>query len=269
MVEKVEKNFKGVKLSPKDIRDYKFKKKAVMAIEFPESFELKKVAKIKNQGSVGSCVAHATSSILEYHNGNSQEMSTNFIYGIHKMLYRSDGPGMYLNEACRIIKNYGDMVYEDCPGNTEVTRVYGMANSSFNDIDKRTRAERYKIKCFTNLRRPNDIKYALMNHGPVLATVAWYKSYTVDPATGIIVFDNTSELGYHATVIYGWNEIGWLCQNSWGRSWGCRGYYILPYDSGPTEAYSIVKADDIQDDVKKPCLLTRKLSGIINKLLNK
>lgn len=268
MAEKVEKNFTGVKLSPKDVRDYRFKKKVVMAVHYPETFELEKISKIKNQGTVGSCVAHATSSILEYHNNNTQEMSTNFIYGIHYKLYRSEGPGMYLNEACRIIKNYGDMTVEDCPGNNEVVRVYSIANEAFNDADKLSRAGRYKIKCFTNLRTPDDIKYALMNHGPVLATVAWYGKYDLD--RGIITFDQDSELGYHATVIYGWNEIGWLCQNSWGKSWGNKGYYILPYECGPVEAYSIVKSEDrVQDDVKKPCALTRKLSGIINKLLNK
>ncbi len=267
MAEKTEKNFTGVLLSPKDIRDYRFKKKVVMSIQYPERFELEKIATVKNQGQVGSCVAHAVSSVLEYHNKNTQTMSTNFLYGIHNKLYRSEGPGMYLNEACKIIKKYGDMIYDDCPGNTEVTKVYDIANEAFNDPMKVTRAGKYKIKCFTNLRSNDDIKYALMNHGPVLGAVAWYKDFSL--SRGVIKFNKDSDFGYHATMIYGWNEIGWLCQNSWGKSWGSKGYYILPFEDKPVEAYSIVKAEDTQDDVKKPCALVRKLSGIINKILNK
>jgi C1A family cysteine protease len=31
-------------------------------------------------------------------------------------------------------------------------------------------------------------------------------------------------------MIYGWNKQGFLCQNSFGKSWGNDGYFILPYD---------------------------------------
>ena len=73
----------GAIYSGVDVRDYKMVC-ASGGVELPEEFELKTV-RIKNQGSVGSCVAHALSSIVEYYNadqcGDTTEMSTGYIYG--------------------------------------------------------------------------------------------------------------------------------------------------------------------------------------------
>ena len=71
-------------LNPKiDLRDYKI---AAVASEFPDSYSCANLPPIKNQGSVGSCVAHATSSILETLNktetGTFVPLSTDFIYGM-------------------------------------------------------------------------------------------------------------------------------------------------------------------------------------------
>ena len=49
-----------------DIRDYKLTY-PITATEFPAEFEIKPCA-VKNQGSVGSCVAHAIAETIEYHN---------------------------------------------------------------------------------------------------------------------------------------------------------------------------------------------------------
>jgi C1A family cysteine protease len=49
-----------------DIRDYQIV--AAGAFSFPQTFIIDYLPKVKNQGSVNSCVAHATSTILEYFN---------------------------------------------------------------------------------------------------------------------------------------------------------------------------------------------------------
>ena len=86
----------GCKLSPVDLRDYKI----CAGAQLPDSFELDfSDIKVKNQGSVSSCVAHAMSTILEYHAHSNYQLSTNFIYGIRKALYNQQGKGMYLRDA--------------------------------------------------------------------------------------------------------------------------------------------------------------------------
>ena len=49
------------------------------------------------------------------------------------------------------------------------------------------------------------------------------------PASGII--------GGHAFALVGYNEIGFLVQNSWGKAWGKGGYATLPYEDWLQCAY--------------------------------
>ena len=43
--------------------------------------------------------------------------------------------------------------------------------------------------------------------------------------------------GGHAYCLVGYNEIGFLVQNSWGPTWGSRGFATLPYDDWLDSAY--------------------------------
>ena len=44
-------------------------------------------------------------------------------------------------------------------------------------------------------------------------------------------------VGGHAFCIVGYNEVGFLVQNSWGKSWGDKGFATLPYDDWLESAY--------------------------------
>lgn len=231
-----------------DIRDYKLKRKVAMSVQYPEKYTCNGYRKIKSQGSVGSCVAHATSEILEYHNGGVK-LSTNFIYGIHKKLYATPGPGMYLRDACKIVHEYGDPVYELCPGNNEVTKVYEIAEKAFDNQDVLRDAAKNRIDSFAKLNSVNEIKYALMNYGPVLSSVDWYSKNKV--VNGVLIQDGEKD-GGHAIMLYGWNEQGWLMQNSWGTSWGKGGCCVLPYDYKLTGTYSFVPLSSMDTDIVIP-----------------
>ena len=70
-------------LKPKaDVRDYK----VAAGAEYPKTHLCENLPPVKNQRSVSSCVAHATSSVLETFNktetGYHTPLSTNFIYGM-------------------------------------------------------------------------------------------------------------------------------------------------------------------------------------------
>ena len=58
-------NFKGCLKSPIDVRDYKIAGSGKE--DLPEEYEINILPRIKNQKQVNSCVAHSTSSILEYY----------------------------------------------------------------------------------------------------------------------------------------------------------------------------------------------------------
>lgn len=160
----------GVLPGKKDIRDYTFKKRVCRAANYPEEYECPIKTAIKDQGFVGSCTAHATAEIMEYHSPDDK-LSTNFIYGIHYKLFGTKGPGMYLREAAKIVSKYGDPKYELCPGNNEVDFVYKIAEDAFENEEAMASASEHKITSYAKVSDFDDIKYALMSHGPVLAAV--------------------------------------------------------------------------------------------------
>lgn len=212
MTEQLQRGGLGYKESPIDIRDYKFKKAAVklMANSFPETYECPIKTPIKNQGGVSSCVAHSAAEVLEYHYVE-KTFSTNFIYGIHKKLYGSNGPGMFLREAAKIMKDYGDPEYNFCKGNTEVDDVYAIANETFINPEAMNNAKKYRISKYARVSSVNDIKYALMNYGPVLGAIIWYVDNRM--SNGVLERGTVID-GGHAIVVRGWNQEGWICQNS-------------------------------------------------------
>lgn len=115
---------------------------------------------------------------------------------------------MYLIDACKIAKQYGDMKLTDCPGNNEVPTCWSLADAAASDIGRCERAAAFKIDSYYKCADSNDIKYALMNYGPVLTCIKWHDIYRI--SKNVIYFSKESDYGYHAVLIYGWNERGWL-----------------------------------------------------------
>lgn len=236
--------------------------------EYPASFQCKNLMPVKNQSSVNSCVAHATSSILEALNkaetNEFVSLSTNFIYGMQGVAYGRKDQGMYLRDACKIAKNYGDTTETTIPGNTEQPKCT-------EDLRKQLTDAVYKEACifhinsFARCDSESAIKHALMNYGPVLVSIKWYDKYTTRTKTGQIHFDKSSSFGYHAIMVYGWNEVGWLCQNSWGRNWNGNGRFIYPYSEKFEEAWSFV---DAKNDANIVVPKNNKLFDIFYKLIN-
>ena len=245
----------------KDLRDYK-----IIADnsknKYPEKFELKNLPRVKNQEDVNSCSAHATSSILEYYNNTM--LSTNFIYGLKP---DSDTNGMKLVDACKIVYKLGDTLESDCPGNDEFPKCEILAEVAYHNIEVMNKAKEFRIDSYYLCKNDNDIKYALMNFGPCLGSIYWRDNYALTP-NKVIIFDKRYSGGYHAVMIYGWNEIGWLVQNSWGNNWGDDGRFILPFSYGFNEVRALVDFDNSDDkNIKIP--KNNKFLNVLYKLINK
>ena len=234
-------NFYGCLPSPYDLRDYKVV--CCAPGNLPEEFSLDfSKIKIKNQGSVSSCVAHAMSTILEYHTGGYYDLSTNFFYGIQKSYCGHEGKGMFLRDACKIATKLGDPILENCPGNVEVPKCHAIAEEAMNNPEIMNIAADFRTESYYSCNTNDDIKEALINHGPILASIQWFNDLKVKD--GVLTKGESTEGGYHAFVIYGYNKQGFLCQNSWGKNWGNKGRFILPYDFKITEARGLVDFDN-------------------------
>ncbi len=252
--------------SPYDVRDYKI----IADNEFPETFELPKRMNIKNQGTKPTCVAHALSSLIEYHNlietGKYRKFSTEFIYGTRDIGYYI-GDGMIIRDALKTIRKYGDCYHADCPGNHDTADAMKNVNEKVEEY--RNLAYPHRIGSYYRVRTPEEIKTALMNHGPVVISMTCKKGAYISNDT-YRYLQNAKDSGVHCVLIVGWNENGWIVQNSWGILYAGDGYFTLPFDFEINEAWG---ATDQKDDYS---LLKRsprnkfmnKVYEIINKIVN-
>lgn len=241
----------GCNLSKKDIRNYKIKATAAQIKELPDEYILEKYGEIKNQGFVGSCVPHSISSILEYHDKGKNKLSTNFLYGIKRQLCDDQSRGMYLSDACKIIAKYGDMLEVDCSGNSEIPHCFYAAEEAYQNKQKMDRAYSFHIASYFVCNTSEDIKLAIYDYGPVAACIKWYDGSKASKQ-GQFKFNPKRQYTYHCIMIYGWNKEGFLCQNSFGKSWGSDGCFILPFDYPIEEARGIADAETNSDNIKMP-----------------
>lgn len=243
-----------------DIRDYKI----VAASNFPKKYSIGLLPQIKNQKSTGSCVAHALSSLIEYHHMRQHTaqntFSTEFIYGMREASDHK-GSGLVIRQALKAIQKYGDVYYDDCPGNHEWEEA--MENIAEQKDKLVELAYPHRISTYVKLTTEDEIKTALMQNGPVIVSMRWYKGYKL--VDDIFTWDPKATGGLHCLLVYGWDERGWLVQNSYGKSWAKDGRFVVPYNFEFREAWGIT--DTITDlTIIKP--KENKVMSIIYKALN-
>lgn len=259
----------GALRSPYDIRDYVISTCNTQIL--PEKFQLLFLPKVKDQGSVNSCVAHVAAEIEEYYEGfqcnDTDKLSPGFIYGTR---YEYTGPGMYCRDALKTLKDKGICKQSKFTYNIEVPEIIEKLNAA-NITLKDT--EHCRISSYYRCKTAENIKSAIYNYGPVLAAVDWYDDNSLD--SNYILKQGTTGGGGHALLLYGWNENGFLFQNSWSTRWGNEGRAILPYSYPIYEAWGIIDNNHPQpkpdSDDKIPVIVTptsNTFIDIISKMLN-
>lgn len=223
--------------SPKDVRDYTAVCTA-SAADFPEEFELSMPA-VKNQGRVGACVAHTLATTIEYFNrlqgDGTEEMSVGFIYG-NRGEYDYDGKGMVTSQALNRVQKCGCVTAKRCNVYSEAPEIVNYIQGQL--VNYLIEAYPNRITSYYRLTTDDEIKASLMQNGPVIFAMNWFKDINV--TNGIIKTNGVKSDSSHALVIYGWNQDGWKIQNSWGTSWGNGGRAILPYTVQREETWGII-----------------------------
>ena len=254
----------GALFSEPDVRDYVAKTKNT---EFPDEFELK-LPKVKNQGNVNSCVAHALSTAVEYFDtkekGSYTQMSTGYIYGNRRFSLHK-GEGMYTRDAIKTVTKYGDVPNVYFPHNVEVPEAIEKFEKESDAIE--LEGYYYKLKEYFKLNSVQAIKTSLMENGPVIMAMPWYSDIKVVDGVMQTAEDPKTKLGGHCMVIYGWNENGWKVRNSWGRNWGDKGNVVIPYEIKLSETWAIKDAEaDSTLTIEKP--FSSKFGRAIAKIFN-
>ena len=256
----------GSLFSIPDLRDYKAS--ASMTKEIPASFVLK-MPDVKNQGSVGSCVAHAVATVTEYYSkketGKRVKMSTGYIYG-NRLLSLHKGSGMYTRDAIKTMTKYGDVTYEEFPHNVEVPYAIELFEQESAKLEEA--GLNYKFASYFKLKDELAIKEHILDGNPVIFSMYWFDDIKIKDGVMQTAAVKTKKTGGHCMVIYGWNETGWLVQNSWGKYWGKNGRVTIPYSVPTKEFWGVLDAaSDSSLILEKP--FKTKFGAVVAKALHK
>ena len=171
----------GCQPSPLDVRDYTIDMVAMAEAPLPETY-LCDSMKVLNQGSVGSCVAHACATAMGYGEKRggmtaAHDFSRGFIYG-NRRDTDHQGEGMYVRQALKQLNHCGDCEYEDFPYNETYPNVKKKIDKDKENLY--AKAEPFKIvnyfRCYTN----DEVKRALLNQGAVVISIPIYSSFSAD-----------------------------------------------------------------------------------------
>lgn len=172
----------------------------------PEKYSYKNyLPPVLNQGASPICVPCALSAHLNWnynvdHDGQifrDNKIAVNDIYKIRKNKLKNDG--MSILEGLAFLKEKG-------------------VNSKSGFM---------KIKMFAKVTSLFSLKYALIMNGPCIGAL---RVYNENPNFWIREYQGQEMIGGHAIAIIGYNKEGFILRNSWGSSWGDKGYTIIPYD---------------------------------------
>jgi C1A family cysteine protease len=230
------------KIAPK--RSYKLKKDDVdhrdfehfvhpeVSVALPSSVDLRNLcAPVYDQGQLGSCTANAGIACREFMLQNKVKLSRLFLYYEERNLEGtvSEDSGASMRDICKALASYGA-----CQENLDpyVESKFAVAPSSAAVAD----ANNYKIRSYHSVLGLTGIKNVLaLSKSPVLMGMTVYNSFESDSVakTGVMPmpFKGDKVLGGHAVLAVGYDDSKsvLIVRNSWGASWGDKGYFYMPY----------------------------------------
>lgn len=116
------------------------------------------------------------------------------------------------------------------------------------DPDLARLAMRYPLGAFyrVNAFRLDDMQSAITELHAITASAlvhsGWIEPKRTVREDGSVIYlieraEDVNQLGGHAFTIVGYNDVGFLVQNSWGEAWGSKGFATLTYEDWLLSAF--------------------------------
>jgi Papain family cysteine protease len=218
-----------------DFRDHMFEATLIeVPTERPLANYLKAAVPILDQGEEGACTGFGLATVIHY------------LLRTRKVVPdRGEVSPWMLYEIARRYDEWPGERYEgsSARGAMKGWHKHGVCSKAHwakEDHDP----ERYRVRFAEALRRPLGA-YLRVNHkdvvamhsaisevGVLYATATVHDGWDRVGANGAIQYDPTTSMitGGHAFAIVAYDRDGFWIQNSWGRSWGRRGFGHINYD---------------------------------------
>jgi len=204
--------------------------------QLPKLVDLRKyLSPVVDQGNLGSCTANAIASGLgEYLQKIASKQFTSLsrldLYWWERFIEETvnEDSGAEIRDGMKVFNQLGIAPENDYP--------YDITTFT-NEPDPKAIMDGtiFKISKYYRVQNLNYLKISLAEGLPVVTGIQVYESFESDAVaqTGIVPMPKANEqlLGGHAVLAVGYNDSKQqvIMRNSWGTSWGDKGYFYLPY----------------------------------------
>ena len=216
-----------------DARDYKYQ---ITTRTSPNIIDLRPYCSpIENQGSLGSCTGQAIAGAIELlnkRNGKYRDISRLFIYYYERLILGTINydSGAYIRDGIKSTNHYGASLESLWPHDIRKFRQEPITEAKNDALNR-------KVTRYERINDFNGCIDALTNGYPVVIGFHVYTSFMSASVarTGIMPYPKTKReklLGGHAVLLVGYNKTKkvFIVRNSWGTSWGDKGYFYMPFD---------------------------------------
>ena len=189
---------------------------------------------IENQGNLGSCTGNAIAGAIELlhkRQNRTLDISRLFIYYYERLFIGTVNydSGAYIRDGIKACYTYGAPTENLWPYNISKFRN-APSKEALLDAAKR------KVTSYQRAIDFDAVVDAITSGYPVTVGFSVYSSFETNSVakTGIMPYPNTSKeklLGGHAVLLVGYNKNNntFIARNSWGTSWGDKGYFYMPF----------------------------------------
>ena len=229
LMDSVVKGIYGIKYKLKkdkeDLRDFLFSHNVITA----SSVDLRsKMPPVFDQGQLGSCTANAGVGAMMYLNP-AIALSRLFMYFKERAIDGTiaEDSGASIRDECKVAAN------GIC---AEIFMPYDISKFTVPPSnDAELDAPKHKITTYKSVKGLEGIKQALTLCKPVLIGMSVFESFegATIAKSGKMSMPKKSEknLGGHAVLVVGYDDKKkvLIVRNSWGDTWGDKGYFYMPY----------------------------------------
>ena len=227
----------GWKKDLKDLRDFVFK--AIAPAEgLPTSVDLRHLCPpVLDQKSLGSCTAHALANAhlfaqIKETGGHDALPSRLFIYYKERELEGTipEDCGAQIRDGAKVLASVGAPPEADWPYDIDKFAV-APPQVAIADASSHKTLQYHSVN-----QTENDIKAALASGFPIVFGITLFQTFESDEVakTGLVPMPVANEpcLGGHAILMVGYDDTKRLftIMNSWGPTWGDKGFFYLPYE---------------------------------------